>query len=221
MKHRRGLLAALLVAFILLSLAACTLAEDELQFTARSPDGTWEARTYYVNPGAMASAWGRVDIERVGEKDARELWTGPPLPSAPVWLDDNTILVGEQRLAASSDTFDWYADAPVGGFATPKEAVERYILGLAEGDLEAVQQASRLIVTREELGQRQRETFRTTRHLDVRKLVVELTDRVKASDQAEFDVLVRVSWPSGDTKRLKLAALSCKERGAWHAEWAW
>lgn len=127
----------------------------ELTSTVRSPSGEWEVRTYYINPGAMGSSSGRVDLVRMQDGHTRILWTGPPLPSAPQWLDNSTVLVGEQRLnvhgkQTNSDS------APVGGFSDPQQAVEHYLVALAAGDLEAVQRAYRQIVTRQTLPRLQR-----------------------------------------------------------------
>ena len=194
-------------------------AEAELQSSVRSPDGSWEVRTYYVDPGAMASAWGRVDLVSLRDGKTRELWTGPPLPSAPVWLSDTTVLVGEQKLDVHGKATDWDS-ASVGGFSTPKQAVEEYIRGLAAADLSAVQRASRLMVTQPTLPQLQHETLLTTEKLVVLTLNATQKHDLTASDQAEFDVRATLRWPDGKTRVLRLTALSIKERGTWHAEWA-
>lgn len=205
-----------IVAVIIVAVGSRGSDSDELQFSSRSPGGAWEARTYYVNPGAMASSWTRVELVRLKDGKRRDLWTGPPLltPSlAPVWIDKQTLLVGEQRMDVEADTFDWYDDAPVGGFSTPRQAIGHYLAGLAAGDLAAVQRASREIVTPRSLADLRRETFRTTKYLEL------LEVSMRPTEQAEFDITAVVKYPEGKVRELKLHALSSKERGAWHAEW--
>lgn len=217
-----GLLSAVVVFAVppLLREAFDFAVKPELQSTVRSPDGAWEVRTYYLNPGAMASAWDRVDLVNLKDGTTRELWTGPPLPSDPVWLDNTTVLVGEQKLDVHGKATDADA-APVGGFPTPRQAVEAYIRAVGAADLSGVQRASRLMVTQATLPGLQRETFRTTKKLVVLSLASRDKHNLTASDQVEFDVRAKVRWPDGKTRALRLTALAIQERGAWHAEWAW
>ena len=192
---------------------------EELEHSSRSPDGTWEARTYYVNPGAMASSWDRVDLVRISDGSVRELWSGPPLPAAPVWLDDSILLVGEQRVSVDGPPVDW-SDAPVGGLSDPQQAVRQYISALAAGDLAAVQHASRLIVTRSMLPQLRRETFGTRREVDILDMSLTRNPSTAASDQRQYDVRVTLAEPGGGKRTMTLGALAVKEDGRWHAEWA-
>lgn len=194
------------------------IAAEELEHSSRSPGGTWEARTYYVNPGAMASAWGRVDLARVSDGSVRELWSGPPLLEAPVWLDDSTLLVGEQRVSVDGPAVDW-SDAPVGGFSEPEQAARRYITALAGGDLAALQQASWPIVTRTMLPGLRREAFGAPRRLDVLDVSLAPDPSFSPSDQALYDVTLTVAGAHGE-RTIELGALAVKENGRWHVDWA-
>lgn len=193
-------------------------AVEELEHKSRSPGGTWEARTYYVNPGAMASAWGRVDVVRLSDGSVHELWSGPPLLEAPVWLDDATLLVGEQRVRADGPEADW-SDAPAGGFSEPEQAVRRYVSALAAADLTGLQEASWPIVTRAMLPGLRREAFGARKRLKILDVSLVRDPSVSAADQAQFDVALTVATAHGK-RTVNLSALAVKEDGRWHVEWA-
>jgi hypothetical protein len=54
--------------------------EGDLMKSVVSPDKQWRARSYYLNPGAMATANMRVAVGRVGEplREARNIYDGTP-----------------------------------------------------------------------------------------------------------------------------------------------
>lgn len=193
-------------------------AVEELEHKSLSPGGTWEARTYYVNPGAMASAWGRVDVVRLSDGSVRELWSGPPLLEAPVWLDDSTLLVGEQRVRADGPEVD-SSDAPAGGFSEPEQAARRYVVTLAAGDLPGLQEASWPIVTRSMLPRLRREAFGSRRRLEVLEATLVRDPSLSAADQAQYDVTLTVA-SDGGKRAIELSALAVKEDGRWHLDWA-
>ncbi len=77
----------------------------EVVASAWSPDGEWQARIEYVNPGAMASASYQVSV--TSKRTGRDLglvvlndedleWDGESLRLE--WLDDHTIIAGSRSL---------------------------------------------------------------------------------------------------------------------------
>jgi hypothetical protein len=193
-------------------------AVEDLEHSSRSPEGTWEARTYYVNPGAMGSSSGRVDLVRISDGSVRELWSGPPLLEAPVWLDDSTLLVGEQRVSVAGPAADW-SDAPAGGLSEPQPVVRQYVTALAGGDLPALQQASWPIVTRAMLPGLRREAFGARKRLEVLDVSLVRDPSFSASDMVQYDVALTVAGANGQ-RVLNLGALAVKEDGRWHVDWA-
>jgi hypothetical protein len=196
----------------------------ELEYTVRSPGGTWEVRAYYQN--GLGSPSGYVEVVRLADGKTRKLWTGSVLPSAPVWIDDSNVLIGEQSVDVTGPSV-YEVDDPNDGFPTPAEAAEQYIRGLAAGDLELVQKASDDIVTQESLLGLQRDAFGANEPLEIIELTLEQDENVVGGpdeDQAAYDVALLVRRAGGETEHLKLTALSLTgwgDKTVWYANYAW
>lgn len=198
-------------------LTGCASTAD-LTSAVPSPDGKFEARLYYINPGAAASSSSRVDVVDLKSGKAHVLWAGPPINSTPEWVDAHTLVVGEQTLDISQDRFNWYEDAAPGAYPDPEQAVTRYVRAVAIGDLAAVQKASVAIVGREELVTLRKESFETTEPLVVRSLKITRVPEVSVDDQATFTLRVVVD-AGGKRVEHHLDALASLQDGAWQTEW--
>lgn len=188
--------------------------------TVASPHGTAKARWYRSDPGAAGTGWDSVTVMSTeGDESERELWRGPVLPSPPVWIDEKTLLVGEQRLEVDAPAFDWWDDRPADGLSTPEEAAEVYLYGLANDDITAVQIASRPIVTSATMAEQRVALLGTSDVIRIGDL------RLARSNQGEdfTDFAVAISITQGDERTLRALTMDVTcvfDEGHWHVEYA-
>jgi len=211
---------ALVLTFMLAALMGC--AEESLEYSVRSPGGTWEARAYYINPGAAGSGSDRVDVVASSDGDAREIWSGPQLPSAPVWIDDETVLVGEQALDARAGHFDWYKDSEPEGLEDSESAVRSYVEAVVAGDLEAMQDASGPIVTREVMAQVRKQWFGQDEPDKVASLRIQRsTEPPSPPDQSTYEAALVAETPDGRAIEVSLWGVCIRENGLWTVDFLW
>lgn len=217
---RTAFLKGLIPAILLAQLSfGCSEAKGELVHSSASPDGRWEARTYRVDPGAMGSAWERVDVaDTTVLSEPREIWRGPVLAEPPVWVDSRILRVDEVELEVDLDSYNWWEDRRA-GLPRPQEAAAAYVTGIASGDIAAARRASRASVTRHSMREERSFLFGTAAELEVLDVSVSTIRERLPADEAMFEVQVKLSDEGAMSVHL-IEVLCVESSGTWAVDWA-